>query len=78
MRRSHRWIGLAVLALSIAACGKSEDEAKRPPRPVKDTVFGDLVGQKDKIKEKTEQAMQQRNDQLDQAMKKNEEPGSAQ
>jgi hypothetical protein len=58
--------GLCMLAL-LAACAKP-----KPPPKVEDTVFGDVVSNKERAKQATEKAMQQNQDKLDQAMKQAE------
>jgi hypothetical protein len=68
MNRMH----LAAMALStvglLHACGKPP-----PPSPkVQDTVFGEMVETKDKVRQQTEQAMEQRQRQLEESMKKND------
>lgn len=57
------------MAILMCACGNKEPP---PPPPVKDTVFGDMVGAKDKARDEANKAMQQRKEQLDQALKKTE------
>jgi hypothetical protein len=70
----HRAIVPMLLALAMTACDSSEQDAARPPPPpVEDTVFGDLVATKDRAKQGAEQAMEQRKQELEEAMKKVEE-----
>ena len=63
-------LACAAIACGIAGCGKSEPP---PPPPVKDTVFGDMVGAKEKAKVETEKAMEANKQKLEEAMKKQEE-----
>lgn len=70
----HRAIAAALFALTMTSCGSGGDDAKRPPPPpVEDTVFGDMVATKDRAKQGAEQAMDQRKQELEEAMKKQEE-----
>ncbi len=72
-------IGIATLGL--AACGAGETEKKPPdppPRPVgQNNVFGDMVATKDRARDDANKAMEQRQQQLEQAMKKQEEAANA-
>ena len=73
MSQINRTISAALVAFAMTACVSSEDEAQRPPPPkVEDTVFGDMVATKDRAKQGAEQAMEQRQKELDEAMKKQE------
>ena len=73
MSQINRTISVALVAFAMTACGSSEDDAQRPPPPkVEDTVFGDMVATKDRAKQGAEQAMEQRQKELDEAMKKQE------
>jgi hypothetical protein len=53
------------VAFGLAACGESEP-AREPP-PVEDTVFGDMVGTKDKARA-VEGQMQQQKEERDRAI----------
>jgi hypothetical protein len=52
----------------IAACG----DADREPPPVEDTVFGDMVESKQRVKDDVNQAMETHKQQMEEAMKKQE------
>jgi hypothetical protein len=69
---SSALIVVSLLMTLISGCGGKPEEPKPPP-PVKDTIFGDLVDTKDRAKKETEQAMELHKQQMEQAMKKNEE-----
>ena len=58
-----------VLAIVLTGCGSSND-SKSPP-PVKDTVFGDLVGTMDRAKGVQDTVMQDKQ-RLDQAIETTE------
>ena len=53
------------MAFGLVACGESEP-AREPP-PVQDTVFGDLVGTKDKARA-VEDSMKQQKEERDRAI----------
>ncbi|MBC7984602.1 MAG: hypothetical protein H7Y02_12190 [Candidatus Obscuribacterales bacterium] len=74
MRISYSVLVASTILVSLAACGPDKKAEPKPPPPpaVKDTVFGDLVGTKDRARDETNKTMQQRNEQMDQAVKKNE------
>ncbi len=57
---SRTWLLLCV-ALSLGACGHAEKKPAEPP-PVKDTVFGDMVGTMDKARAVEGTVMQQKKD----------------
>jgi hypothetical protein len=63
----------------LSACGKTEPKtnAAQPPPKVEETVFGGLVGTKEKARVDTEKAMEKNQKNLEEAMKKND-PGAAQ
>jgi hypothetical protein len=78
MKSSHRrllhWATAGTVLFLLSGCGNANDESKRPPPPpVKDTVFGDMVDAKERAKRDTEQAMELHKQQMEQAVKKNEE-----
>jgi hypothetical protein len=68
LQRVSTAVLIALTALLLGACGKSE-----PPPKAEDTVFGDLVKQKERAAKETEKAMEQNKQKLEEAMKKNEE-----
>jgi len=51
------WIAGVFAVLSMAGCGKSEPEPEEPPMKVEDTVVGDLVGTQDKVRDRTNAAV---------------------
>jgi len=56
----HAWWTAGVVAmLAATACGQAEPEAEpeEPPMKVEDTVFGDLVGTKEKARDRTNAAV---------------------
>lgn len=61
-------VAVLSLALALAACAEERHE---PPKPVKDTVFGDMVGTMDKARAVEDTAMQHKQD-IDAAVKANE------
>jgi len=74
MSPMQRTISVLLVAFAMTACGSSDEEAQRPPPPkVEDTVFGDLVATKDRAKQGAEQAMDQRQKELEEAMKRQEQ-----
>jgi hypothetical protein len=79
MNRTLCWISVGALALSLAACGKSNDTAKtETPPPPKETVFDGLIATKARAKQQTEQAMEANKEKLDAAMKSGEENSAPQ
>ncbi len=73
---AHKWIVAGMLAVSIGACGKSSDEPKPPPPAAptkKETVFDDLIANKERARQQTERAMEENKQKLEAAMKKAEE-----
>lgn len=66
-------LGSAMLfAMLLAACGSTDEAAKRPqPPPVKDTAFGDMVGTMDKARG-VEATMEQDKQALDRALEQSE------
>lgn len=55
--------------VGLTACTKSEPP---PPPKVEDTVFGDMVGTKERARVQTDQAVQEHKKQMEEAMKKSE------
>jgi hypothetical protein len=79
MNHTLRLLSVAAIALSIAACGKSNEPAKpAAPPPPKETVFDDLIATKARAKQQTDQAMEQNKQKLDAAMKQVDEAGATQ
>lgn len=70
MPAGHRPPVASLIALFIAfglvACGSESEPAREPP-PVQDTVFGDMVGTKDKARA-VEGSMQQQKEERDRAI----------
>ena len=71
-------LGLMVaIALGVAACGdrdRSEAQSDEQRRPVgQNNVFGDTIATKDKARDEVNKAMEQRQEQLEQAMRKQEQ-----
>jgi hypothetical protein len=59
-------IAVLFIALGLVACGSESEPAREPP-PVQDTVFGDMVGTKDKARA-VEDSMQQQKEERDRAI----------
>ncbi|MFL6578661.1 MAG: hypothetical protein ACJ8MR_18695 [Povalibacter sp.] len=59
-------------AYVLFGCGIGESDLDRQPPPVKDTVFGDLVGTMDKSRG-VQDTMEAHKEDLDQQLKKQEE-----
>lgn len=55
--RTGMTIGLLAIALLLCGCGGSEPEPEEPPMKVEDTVFGELVGTQDKVRDRTNAAV---------------------
>ncbi len=51
------WIAGTFAVLAMAGCGKSEPEPEVPPMKVENTVVGDLVGTQDKVRDRTNAAV---------------------
>ena len=72
MYRTLCRLSTVTLILIVAACGKSNETVKPqtpPPAPPKETVFDDLVSNKERAKQTTDQAAEQNRVQLEAAMK---------
>ena len=65
-----RMLALLIFVVSaMVACSQSEPP---PPPKVEDTVFGDMVGAKERARVETEQAMEKHKEQMENALKKSE------
>ena len=53
------WMAGMFAALAMAGCGSSEPEPEEKPMKVEDTVFGTLVGTPDKVRDRTNAAMEE-------------------
>ncbi|MBM5811651.1 MAG: hypothetical protein FJ191_06755 [Gammaproteobacteria bacterium] len=70
-----RRAGPLLIALALSACGGQEAEPEEPPLAVEDTVFGDLVGTQDKVRDRTNAAMESHREAFEQQLEAGE--GSA-
>jgi predicted small lipoprotein YifL len=61
---------VTLTSVNLAGCGKSEP---KPPPKAEDTVFGDYIKAKDRAVTETQKAMEQNQQKLEEAMKKNDE-----
>jgi hypothetical protein len=78
---SLRSVSIALLALVMAACGKSNDQSKdkassKTPPPPQETVFDPMIANKARAQEKTDRAMEVNKEKLDAAMEKIDAPTS--
>lgn len=63
-------MGCVIAVVALAACGKSTAPKSEPP-PVKETVFGDMVGTMDRAKSVQDTVMRDK-EKLDAAVEANE------
>ena len=71
--RTFMTIGLLAVALPLGGCGGSEPEAEEPPMKVEDTVFGELVGTQDKVRDRTNAAVDLHREALDSRIEADED-----
>ena len=64
---------ILVSALAMAGCGSSEPEPEEKPMKVEDTVFGTLVGTPDKVRDRTNAAMEEHKAALEAQISKSED-----
>jgi hypothetical protein len=81
-QRSFRSVSIALLALAIVACGKSNDKSNdrtppKAPSPPQETVFDPVISNKARAQEKTERAMETNKEKLDAAMEQIDAPAPA-
>jgi len=77
-QRSLRSVSIALLALVIVACGKSDDKApQKTPPPPQETVFDPVIANKARAQEKTDRAMEANKEKLDAAMEEIDKPAPA-
>ena len=72
MRAAWKLALLSILA--TAGCGSSEPEPEQPPMKVEDTVFGDLVGTQDKVRDRTNEAIDTHRQALEASIEESEAP----
>jgi len=78
MKRTLIPLGAVAIALMIAACGNSNEPVKpQAPPPPKETVFDDLIANKERAKQDADRATEQRKQNLDAAMKEAEGTATA-
>ena len=76
MHKTRLALPLAAL-LAMAGCGGGDDREQEPEEPamkVEDTVFGDLVGTQDKVRDRTNAAMDKHREALESGIQAAEEP----
>jgi hypothetical protein len=76
---SFRSVSIALFALVIVACGKSDDKsndkaASKTSPPPQETVFDPVISNKARAQEKTERAMETNKEKLDAAMEQIDAP----
>ncbi|MGE0030454.1 MAG: hypothetical protein AB7T20_04990 [Steroidobacteraceae bacterium] len=71
--RAFLTIGLLAIALPLYGCGSGEDEPEEPPMKVEDTAFGELVGTQDKVRDRTNAAVDLHRDTLDSRIEADED-----
>lgn len=71
--RTFMTIGLLAVALPLSGCGSSEPEPEEPPMKVEDTVFGELVGTQDKVRDRTNAAVDLHREALDSRIEADED-----
>lgn len=71
--RAFFTIGLLAIALALGGCGGGEDEPEEPPMKVEDTAFGDLVGTQDKVRDRTNAAVDLHRESLDSRIEADED-----
>ena len=67
----QRVCSMMLAAMLLTACGQAEEPKRPEPPPVKDTVFGDMVGTMDKARG-VEATLQQDKEALDRAVEQAE------
>lgn len=55
--RTGMTVGLLAIAWLLCGCGSSEPEPEEPPMRVEDTAFGELIGTQDKVRDRTNAAV---------------------
>ena len=66
-------IGAMAAALVLAGCGGSDEpEEDEEPMKVEDTVFGPLVGTPDKVKDRTDTAVESHRENLERRLEEDE------
>ena len=71
--RAYLTIGLVAAVLTLYGCGGGESEPEEPPMKVEDTVFGDLVGTQDKVRDRTNAAVDLHRESLDSRIEADED-----
>ena len=70
--RAFMTIGLLAVALPLGGCGGG-NEPDEPPMKVEDTAFGDLVGTQDKVRDRTNAAVDLHRETLDSRIEADED-----
>jgi len=68
------WTAGLLSILAAGGCGDRESEPEKPPMKVEETVFRDLVGTQDKARDRTNQAIEQHRQALDEQINNDEAP----
>ena len=71
--REFLTIGLMAAALTLCGCGGGEPEPEEPPMKVEDTAFGELVGTQDKVRDRTNAAVDLHRETLDSRIEADED-----
>jgi hypothetical protein len=71
--RTFMTIGLLAIALPLGGCGGGGNEPEEPPMKVEDTAFGDLVGTQDKVRDRTNAAVDLHRESLDSRIEADED-----
>ncbi len=73
--RAFLTIGLLAAGLALCGCGGGggEPEPEEPPMKVEDTAFGELVGTQDKVRDRTNAAVDLHRESLDSRIEADED-----
>jgi len=71
--RAFMTLGLLAIALPLGGCGSGENEPEEPPMKVEDTAFGELVGTQDKVRDRTNAAVDLHREALDSRIEADED-----
>jgi hypothetical protein len=59
---------------ALTGCGGGEKEPEEEPMKVEDTAFGDLIGTQDKVRDRTNAAMETHREALEKRLEADEAP----
>ena len=68
------WLAGTIATLAMAGCGSSEPAEEKPPMKVEDTVVGGLVTLPEKVRDRTDAAIQAHKAELDAQISESEDP----